>query len=65
MTDSSGQDSLERYREQRRKRMARRPEAPADFRAANEDDDGYDPYSDFMDAQARRTDEEPCEDPWR
>ncbi len=37
----------------------------ADFRAAGEDDDGYDPYSDYMDALGRMDDEELCEDPWR
>lgn len=35
------------------------------LRAANEDDDLYDPYSDYMDALARSSFEEPCEDPWR
>ncbi len=35
------------------------------LRAANEDDDLYDPYSDYMDALARSTYEEPEEDPWR
>lgn len=37
----------------------------ADFRAESEDDDGYDPYSDYMDALARSFVEEPEEDPWR
>ncbi len=37
----------------------------ADFRAENEDDDGYDPYSDYMDALARSSHEELEEDPWR
>lgn len=37
----------------------------ADLRAPGEDDDGYDPYSDYMDAWGRMDDEEPCEDPWR
>lgn len=36
-----------------------------DLRAEGEDDDGYDPYSDFMDAQSRSMREEPSEDPWR
>jgi hypothetical protein len=36
-----------------------------DLRAPGEDDDGYDPYSDYMDAWGRADDEEPCEDPWR
>lgn len=35
------------------------------LRAANEDDDLYDPYSDYMDALARSNYEEPEEDPWR
>ena len=35
------------------------------LRAANEDDDGYDPYSDYMDELARSGYEEPSEDPWR
>lgn len=35
------------------------------LRAANEDDDLYDPYSDYMDALARSSFEEPCADPWR
>lgn len=42
---------------------ARKPEEPRDpcIRAENEDDDGYDPYSD------RRPEREPLfsEDPWR
>lgn len=40
------------------------PEA-ADFRAEGEDDDGYDPYSDYMDQLSRSSYEEPQEDPWR
>ena len=32
-------------------------------RAENEDDDGYDPYSDYQDGTARSLDFEP--DPWR
>lgn len=35
------------------------------LRAANEDDDLYDPYSDYMDALARSSYEELEEDPWR
>ena len=35
------------------------------LRAANEDDDLYDPYSDYMDALARSTYEPPEADPWR
>lgn len=37
----------------------------ADFRAATEDDDGYDPYSDYMDELARSAYEEPSAEPWR
>lgn len=37
----------------------------ADLRPENEDDDGYDPYSDYMDMLARSTHEEPEADPWR
>lgn len=37
----------------------------ATLRAANEDDDLYDPYSDYMDALARNSYEELEEDPWR
>ena len=40
-------------------------EYTCDFRAANEDDDGYDPYCDYMDELARSDYEEPEEDPWR
>ena len=35
------------------------------LRAANEDDDLYDPYSDYMDALARSNYEAPEADPWR
>lgn len=35
------------------------------LRAANEDDDLYDPYSDYMDMVSRSSYEEPEEDPWR
>lgn len=48
----------------RRARAARRPQS-ADFRAENEDDDGYDPYSDYMDQLSRSAFEEPEEDPWK
>lgn len=62
---SAENDALEPYRRKRR-RQARVPgDVAADLRAPNEDDDGYDPYSDYMDALARRQDEEPSEDPWR
>lgn len=42
------------------------PEA-ALLRAESEDDDGYDPYSDYMDQLARSSsyDDELEEDPWR
>lgn len=52
-------------------RYAKRKACPStgfdmsDFRAEGEDDDGYDPYSDYMDATARSMHEDPCEDPWR
>lgn len=49
----------------RRQAQARQNEPHADFRAESEDDDGYDPYSDYMDAQARCSTEEPEEDLWR
>ena len=49
-----------------RRALAVDPWSPeAILRAANEDDDLYDPYSDYMDALARSSFEEPCEDPWR
>ena len=54
------------------KKTAAEVKAPVDpwspeaiLRAANEDDDLYDPYSDYMDALARSSYEEPEEDPWR
>lgn len=34
-------------------------------RAENEDDDGYDPYPDYMDALARNSSEPLEADPWR
>lgn len=37
----------------------------AGMRSENEDDDGYDPYSDYMDMLARSSYEEPEADPWR
>jgi hypothetical protein len=43
----------------------RRASVPEGLRASNEDDDGYDPYPDYMDALSRSDYEEPCEDPWR
>lgn len=36
----------------------------AGMRSENEDDDGYDPYSDYMDMLARSSYEEPEADPW-
>lgn len=50
-----------------RKRTQKKTPFPgsADFRAESEDDDGYDPYSDYMDSLARSSIEEPEEDPWR
>lgn len=54
------------------KKVVAEAKAPVDpwspeaiLRAANEDDDLYDPYSDYMDALARSSYEEPEEDPWR
>lgn len=54
------------------KKVVAETKAPVDpwspeaiLRAANEDDDLYDPYSDYMDALARSSYEEPEEDPWR
>lgn len=37
----------------------------AGLRAENEDDDGYDPYSDYVDMLSRGSCEEPEADPWR
>ncbi len=65
--DEVSRRDLERRREARKRELRRksRLKAPADFRAENEDDDGYDPYSDYMDALARSDYEEPSEDPWK
>jgi len=67
--DPLATDALERYRQERRARSAktaaRKNGLPGDFRAATEDDDGYDPYSDYMDALARSGYEPPEADPWR
>lgn len=49
----------------RARRNAASPPRCADFRAEAEDDDGYDPYSDYMDALNRSECEEPSADPWR
>lgn len=58
--------ALERLRERGRAgSSAPVPGAAADLRAATEDDDGYDPYSDYMDQLARSSYEEPSADPWR
>lgn len=52
-------------RARKRREAAAQAEPCADFRAEAEDDDGYDPYSDYMDALNRSAREEPAEDPWR
>ena len=49
----------------RRRSQAGVPTHDPALRAENEDDDGYDPYSDYMDALARDMSEKPEEDPWR
>ena len=68
------EDALERLRAKAVEKLAQREQAPkavdpyslqALLRAANEDDDLYDPYSDYMDQLARSSVEEPCQDPWR
>lgn len=65
----AGKAALLRARKRREKAARRSSKAsgqlPGDFRAEAEDDDGYDPYSDFMDALNRSEAEEPSEDPWR
>lgn len=65
----AGKAALLRARKRREKNARRSSKAsgqlPGDFRAEAEDDDGYDPYSDFMDALNRSEVEEPSEDPWR
>lgn len=48
-----------------RRAKASRGEAAGSLRAATEDDDGYDPYSDYMDALSRSSNEPLEEDPWR
>ena len=58
---AAGQAAAERARRRRAQAGAR----PEDLRAACEDDDGYDPYSDYMDRLAREGGDEPCADPWR
>ena len=52
-------------RARRRRAQARRRGPAEDFRPEGEDDDGYDPYSDYMDRLARSGYEPPSEDPWR
>ncbi len=52
-------------RAKKRREQAQQSMPGADFRAESEDDDGYDPYSDYMDALARSSIEELEEDPWR
>lgn len=49
----------------RRQKQAEDAAMRAGLRAENEDDDGYDPYSDYMDMLARSSREEPEADPWR
>lgn len=49
----------------RRQKQAKDAAIRAGLRAENEDDDGYDPYSDYMDMLARSSHEEPEADPWR
>lgn len=65
----AGKAALLRARKRREKSARRLGKAsgrlPGDFRAEAEDDDGYDPYSDYMDALNRSEAEEPSEDPWR
>lgn len=61
---AAGRAAAERARARRAAACAGKPKA-ADFRAEGEDDDGYDPYSDYMDQLSRSSYEEPCEDPWR
>ena len=51
--------------ERARKRRAQAGTRFEGLRAEGEDDDGYDPYSDYMDRLAREGGEEPCADPWR
>lgn len=60
---AAGRAAAERAR--KRRKLAARKSPSADFRAENEDDDGYDPYSDYMDQLSRSGYEEPEEDPWR
>lgn len=48
-----------------RAQVARRDGAGAILRTENEDDDGYDPYPDYMDALSRSASEPLEEDPWR
>lgn len=49
----------------RRRAQAEDAAIRAGLRAESEDDDGYDPYSDYMDMLARSSREEPEADPWR
>lgn len=60
---AAGRAAAERAR--KRRAAAARKLRPADLRAATEDDDGYDPYSDYRDALNNSTREDPEEDPWR
>lgn len=59
----AAQAAAKRYA--RKMQQAKNNRVSADFRAESEDDDGYDPYSDYMDAQSRSMVEELEEDPWR
>ena len=61
---SSAGRAAARRAKKRRSRDTKLP-ASADFRAESEDDDGYDPYSDYMDSLAQSNYEEPEEDPRR
>ncbi|MGI6033375.1 MAG: hypothetical protein ACOX69_08165 [Coriobacteriales bacterium] len=49
----------------RRKKAAKSLQHAEDFRPEGEDDDGYDPYSDYMDRLSASSYEEPSADPWR
>lgn len=48
-----------------RRARASKGAADQDLRCACEDDDGYDPYCDYMDAKSASLMEEPEEDPWK
>lgn len=63
MSDA-GRAAYERAMRRSRNANAALPSKPQ-LRAENEDDDGYDPYSDYMDALSRSAPELFEEDPWR